>query len=258
MGAMRLALALAFALATYACGAACPHVVKPDALRGAPRRVLFFTESTLYFKLIRHPSLEDAVAALYGLGAEEGFDVDCADEARAVLTRENLARHGAVAFYTAGELRIDAEQRATLLDFVRRGGAYIGFHSATDTAHEWPEHADLIGARFEKHPWNQEVTVRVEDAAHPVAAGLPATFRVHEEVYVFDVFHAESNHVLLALDPASVKIDEAPPWGHPLAWTRRFGEGHVFYSAFGHWGAVWKDAHHLQLLRNGIRWALAR
>ena len=31
------------------------------------------------------------------------------------------------------------------------------------------------------------------------------------------------------------------PYGWPLAWTRSYGVGHVFYTALGHEEGVWRD-----------------
>jgi type 1 glutamine amidotransferase len=48
------------------------------------------------------------------------------------------------------------------------------------------------------------------------------------------------------------------PYGWPLAWTRSYGQGRVFYTALGHEEAVWQDARYQQLLLNAIRWSSDR
>jgi type 1 glutamine amidotransferase len=46
------------------------------------------------------------------------------------------------------------------------------------------------------------------------------------------------------------------PYGWPLAWTRAYGNGRVFYTALGHEEAVWRDSRYQTLLRNAVRWAI--
>jgi type 1 glutamine amidotransferase len=47
-------------------------------------------------------------------------------------------------------------------------------------------------------------------------------------------------------------------YGWPLAWTRAYGEGRVFYTALGHEAAVWRDPRYQKLLLNGLLWTLHR
>ena len=48
----------------------------------------------------------------------------------------------------------------------------------------------------------------------------------------------------MRLDPASVDLTRPEvhpqPYGWPLAWTRSFGAGRVFYTALGHEEGVWR------------------
>jgi uncharacterized protein len=66
--------------------------------------------------------------------------------------------------------------------------------------------------------------------------------------------------VLLRLDPASVNLNKDGVrrrfYGWPVAWTRHFGEGRVFYTGLGHEQALWKDARYQQMLLNAIKWAM--
>jgi type 1 glutamine amidotransferase len=44
----------------------------------------------------------------------------------------------------------------------------------------------------------------------------------------------------------------------PLAWSRSYGAGRVFYTALGHEKAVWRDFWFQKLLRNSALWVLRR
>ena len=251
--------ALAALFAVISCGAA--TVDSPSASNSAPAplaHLLYVTQSAGF----RHDVLPLSATILQDLGRRSGaFDVTAMDDST-LVARDALARFDAVAFFTTGELPMSADQKAALLDFVRSGKGFVGIHSATDTFYEWPDYGALIGAYFDGHPWHQQVTVRVEDSAHPATTGLPAAFQLSDEIYQFRNWSRGSVHVLLNLDPRSV--DTRAEGVHrtdgdfALAWTRAYGQGRVFYTALGHEPAVWQDARFQQHLTGGIRWAMGR
>jgi ATP-dependent DNA ligase len=47
-------------------------------------------------------------------------------------------------------------------------------------------------------------------------------------------------------------------YGWPLAWTRSYGVGRVFYTALGHEEGVWRDPRFQMLLRNAALWVLKK
>jgi type 1 glutamine amidotransferase len=55
-------------------------------------------------------------------------------------------------------------------------------------------------------------------------------------------FDHRTSHVLLRLDPRSVDLGKPGVqhrfYGWPLAWTRSYGQGRVFYTALGHEASV--------------------
>lgn len=201
-----------------------------------------------------HSSIPDAVAFFRALGRRSPrFDVAHLDGGAAQLTRARLRRADGVVFAnTSGELPLP--DRGALVRFVRSGGALVGTHSASDTLHSWPGWRRLLGARFRRHGTPAGGRLVVEDRRHPVTRGLPASFRLLEEFYEFTSSPRPRVHVLLRLDPASVD-DELRP-DVPLAWTRRFGRGRVFYDALGHFPETWSDPRHSRLASRGLRWAL--
>jgi hypothetical protein len=79
-----------------------------------------------------------------------------------LLNASSLATFDAVLFFTSGELPVSDSQKSELLQFVRSGRGFAGVHSATDTFYTWPEYGDLIGARFNGHPWLGIYQVNVE------------------------------------------------------------------------------------------------
>jgi uncharacterized protein len=233
------------------------------AFRGAPvhaedrpARVLYFTHSAGY----RHDVIPASREILKQIGEKAPrFEVTVSEDV-SVFTPENLRRFGAVMFFTTGELPMNDLQRKALTDFVRNGGGFLGVHSATDTFYQWPEYGRLIGGYFDQHPWHQSVRVEVVDPSDPLTAPMGGPLTLLDEIYQIRDFDEAGSHVLLRLDPSSVDLKRENvhrhPYGWPLAWTRSYGSGRVFYSALGHEEGVWRDARFQALLHNAVLWAI--
>jgi type 1 glutamine amidotransferase len=221
-------------------------------------RVLYLTHSAGY----RHEVLPRSQAVLEQLGDRSGGFAVTATQDLAALTPENLQRFAAVIFYTSGELPMSDGQKAALLDFVQAGGGFIGLHSATDTFYLWPDYLKLIGGYFNGHPWHHEVSIDVADRSSALVGFLAPSFRIADEIYQISDFDEAGSHVLLRLDPASVGMADPAVrrrfYGWPLAWTRSYGRGGVFYTALGHDEAVWQDSRYQQLLLNAVHWAVEK
>jgi type 1 glutamine amidotransferase len=104
------------------------------------------------------------------------------------------------------------------------------------------------------------VTIDVADPQSKLVGFLGKSFQINDEIYQVSDFKAESSHVLLKLDTQSVDL-KAPYvqvryYGHPLAWTRKYGKGRVYINCLGHDDAVWNDPRYQEMLLNGIRWVL--
>ena len=234
-------------------GAACRDSGRPS---GPPprRRLLVLTETAGY----RHASIPTAVGTLRALGAQGGWDIvgeaGTADAVAAAITADGLAQVDAVCFAnTTGTLGFTATGRRAFYDWLARGGAYVGIHSAADTFHGDPEYLALLRGEFLTHGPEVRVEVVVQDATHPACRGLPPTFRIFDEIYEFAHWERSRVHTLLALRHHP---QTGAPGDFPLAWTSRPGNGRMFYTALGHRDDVYGDALFRQHLRGGIEWAL--
>jgi uncharacterized protein len=230
----------------------------PTRAEDRPARILYFTHSAGY----RHEVIPASREILKQIGEiSPRFEVTATEDV-SVFTKENLRRFGAVMFFTTGELPMNDSQKQALLDFVRRGGGFVGVHSATDTFYEWPEYGKLIGGYFDQHPWRETVRIDVADRSDPLVASIGASISLSDEIYQIRDFDVAGSHVLLRLDPASVDLTRdnvhRHPYGWPLAWTRAYGNGRVFYTALGHEEGVWRDMRFQALLHNAVLWAAGR
>src|SRR5687768_9171224 len=171
-----------------------------------PKNILYVTHSAGF----RHDCLPLSQQVLRDIGTRSGkFQVTATED---LSQLSDLTRYSAVVFFTSGELALTPAQKQGLLDFIRNGGGFAGMHSATDTLYTWPEYGDLIGGRFDSHPWTEEVRIDIEDPEHPTVRDLAPSFAITDEIYVFRKFARDRVRVLMTLDKAG--------GDYPLAWVR--------------------------------------
>jgi hypothetical protein len=183
----------------------------------------------------RHDSIPAAETAIRDLGLAEGlYTTDycrTADDVRRLLVPQALTSFQAVVFAnTTGNLPIP--DLAAFLAWISAGGGFLGIHSASDTYHDQPTYLAMLGGEFVTHGAIVDAEVRVDDASHPSVAHLAPTFRISDEFYRFAVTDPAMRRLLsLGRDP----LDGAPASATmPLAWSKNFSSGRVFYTALGH------------------------
>jgi len=219
----------------------------------APRKLLVLTHSAGF----KHDYLPVAVKTLGEIGKANRFEVFATDDC-SVVNENFLKDFTAVLFITTGELPMDDHQKKALIGFVRNGKGFVGVHNATDTFYQFPDYGEMVGGYFNGHPWTQEVVARVEDNTHPSTKHLPKKFNVKEEVYTFKNWSRSKTHVLISLDNSSVDLSKGTRDDHDyaLAWHHKYGEGRVFYTAFGHFQEIWGEEWFKKHLLGGILWAM--
>jgi type 1 glutamine amidotransferase len=177
------------------------------------------------------------------------------------ISPDGLAATRVLALFTIGETPWSPLQKAAIQRAWRDGSLRIlGVHSATDASHQWPEYGDMIGARFDGHPWTQDFTIEVVDTDHPSTAHLGTAWPWHDEVYLFTDLRPQAR-VLLRLADDQVDLSQpggrVPECGFPLAWGVEDGKGRTFYSALGHFPGAWESPAYLRHLAGGLAWLTA-
>jgi len=174
----------------------------------------------------------------------------------------NLNYFDAIFFFGVREIDLSPEQRADLLSFVRDDGkGFVAAHSAATAFFSWPEFGEMLGGRFDEHPWNViDGTVVVDDPAFPAMRHLPRTMVFRDKLYQIKDFSRDRIRVLAHLDAS--KLDLTRPLVHrkdgdfPAAWAKRYGKGRVFYSILGHDAEDWDNPALSTMYFEAIRWAL--
>ena len=196
------------------------------------------------------------VAELFkSLLAAEGFRIRMSD-ALDVFTETDLSTLNLIVpVWTMG--KISNEQLRPLVDAVVGGVGLAGCHGGMcDAFRDAPEYQFVTGGQWVAHPGNDgvEYTVRITDSEHAITRGIP-DFSVSSEQYYMHV--DPSNRVLATTRFPTANGPHVPngEFEMPVIWTRRHGEGRVFYSSLGHTPAVIEIPEHMEILRRGLRWA---
>ncbi|HWI57633.1 MAG TPA: ThuA domain-containing protein, partial [Bacillota bacterium] len=116
--------------------------------------------------------------------------------------------------------------------------AFIGMHSATDTFHGFRPFIDMIGGEFKSHGAQATVDCANEDAQHPCCSHLGSNWTVHDEIYIMQNFNPAKVHRLLGLNK---EPNQKTPGYFPVAWSKDYGQGKVFYTSLGHREDIWDD-----------------
>jgi type 1 glutamine amidotransferase len=220
------------------------------ALPKKQKKILVFSKTAGY----RHTSAIDAGKRyLMQMGKNNRFGVDTTESAD-VFTAENLKKYSAVVFLcTTGNVLNDQQQLA-FEQFIRRGGGYMGLHSAADTEYDWAWFGELNGAYFKNHPKQQEAIFNVVDGNNIATAHLPKVWKRFDELYNFKWIGTDL-HVLITIDESSY-TGGANGEDHPMAWYHAFDGGRGFYTALGHDNKSWEDPLYQQHVLGGIRYAM--
>ena len=154
---------------------------------------------------------------------------------------------------TTGDV-LDALQQAAFERFVRRGGGFVGVHSAADTEYDWAFYGGLIGAYFSDHPDIQTATIHIELDSHPSTASLPRAWIRRDEWYNFRRNPRGAVSVLATLDERTYS-GGTMALDHPIMWAQTYEGGRSWYTAGGHTAESFAEAQFLDHLGRAILWA---
>ena len=230
----------------------------------------------------QHDSISHAVATIERLGRESGaYDTFIRTDSQLITKHpitfaagtgiatgeqfnvRNLNYFDAIFFFGVREIDLSAEQRADLLSFVRDDGkGFVAAHSAATAFFSWPEFGEMLGGRFDEHPWGiADGTVVVDDPTFPAMRHLPRVQGVPRRALSDQGFLARQ-------DPrarASRRVEAGSHAGRSCiartATSRRPGRrptarARVFYSILGHADENWDDPLIAKMYFEAIRWAL--
>jgi uncharacterized protein len=172
----------------------------------------------------------------------------------------SLCNVDAIFFLGHREIDLDAQGREDLMWFVHDAGkGFVSAHTANGAFMSWPEFGDLIGSRYDQHPWGvTEAPIVVVDANFPGMKEFGSGGDFKDEFYQLSHL-APDAHVTLRLDTSRLDMTRRgvqPGDSYALAYAKMYGKGRVFYSSLGHAPATWDDPRVQAMYLGAIRWAL--
>jgi uncharacterized protein len=220
--------------------------------------------------IAQHDSTSHALSVIERLGYESGlYDTYIRTDSNIISKQPkrtsgeaasggpSLANVDAIFFLGHRDVPIDDEQKKELLAFVRDDGkGLVAAHTGLTAFESWPEFGEMLGGRYDGHPWHQQGTVINEGGDFPATRHFPPTFTIDDEFYQAKNFSPNAR-VLLRLD-----VSKMPPHaelrnqGFPLVWVKNYGKGRVMYSSFGHDASIYDNRDVAQMFLEGIKWAL--
>ena len=216
-----------------------------------------------------HDATSTGLAMVYDIGKQTGLwdtyiqtSAEFITKKKMTGNKRNLDFFDAVVFYTTGELKMDEEQKAALMSFIKEDGkGFIGMHSALDTFYQWPEYGEMIGGYFDSHPWNTfDAPIVMEDRQHPATAHFPQAFTIYDEIYQAKSFSRANVRVLARLDETKLDLKaknvKRTDGDFAVAWVRDYGKGRVFYSTLGHHDQALNRPDVRQMYTEAIKWCL--
>ena len=245
---------------------------RPPAASRARKVVLAWADTRN--GIAQHESVSHALSVIERLGYDSGLydtfirtdsNIVAKDPKRttgeAASGGPNLRIADAIFFLGHRDVPIDEAQKADLLSFIRDDGkGFVAAHTALTAFDSWPDFGELLGGRYDGHPWNQTTgTIINEGADFPATRHFPPSFTLTDEFYQAKAFSRSNARVLLRLD-----ISKLPPspdvhvqdGDFPLVWAKSFGKGRVFYSALGHDASVWDNRDVALMYFEALKWAL--
>jgi type 1 glutamine amidotransferase len=254
--------------------------VPPASPTAAKKKILAIGDTRSGYQ---HDSVSHALATIDRLGYESGVYITYIRTDSQLLTKGKIERHDprtpdlganinaknlddfdAIFFMGTGENDLTDQQKKDLLAFVHDDGkGFVAAHTGDDAYFTWPEFGEMVGGYFDNHPWGSfDAPVIVEDTDFPAMKAFPPSFTIRDEIYVHKApYSRDKVHVLASLDAGRLDYAKAQQLHRtdkdfPVAWSKTYGKGRVFYSTFGHATETWDDPRVQEMYLEAIKWSL--
>ncbi len=147
---------------------------------------------------------------------------------------------------------ISSEARQGIMSMAAAGKGLVLLHPGVwYNWNNFPEYnRDLVGGGARGHDRYGEFEVQVTNPAHPIMAGLPDKFKVHDELYHFtpDPNGAPIEVLAKAVSPLTGET-------FPQVWTVKHPSARIVCITLGHDGGAHDLPEYQRLLQNALRWA---
>ncbi|GAB2593254.1 PVC-type heme-binding CxxCH protein [Spirosoma areae] len=213
-----------------------------------PRRteILFLGDNGHHKPIERVPQLMAALGS-------KGINITYTDKLED-LNADNLNKFDGLLIFANWD-SIPKPQEKALLDYVSSGHGLIPVHCASYCFRNSAEYVDkVVGGQFWRHRMDT-IQTRFTQPGNSIVAGLPS-FKAYDETYLHSHLQPDNNVLAVRDIKADQTKDRPDQKEEPYTWTRQYGKGRVFYTAYGHDERTWSQPGFQQLLERGILWAV--
>lgn len=153
------------------------------------------------------------------------------------------------------DLRWPTETENALIQFIKKGGGFVTFHSSTSALYNWPKFKEISTAAWimdtTSHGKPSETLVEISNVEHPVIQGIKG-FEIFDELWInaaknnkFEVLGTATNEELIKNGKES----------QPAIMVSEYGKGRIFHTTLGHDIKAMESAVFQMLMLRGTAWA---
>lgn len=183
----------------------------------------------------------------------EGFNIQLTESMDVFLDRDKINALSLIVHIRSLD-QITDDQFSGLSAAVNAGVGLAGFHGGIIDAYR--DHTGwqwLTGGQFVAHPGPcRTYTVNVTDTEHPIMQGMGDFVLEDTEQYWM---HVDPGNHVLATTTFTGEYGGQPGVVMPYAWTRPWGDGRIFFAAWGHSPKDFDGAEAREIVKRGMAWA---
>ncbi|MGV8968804.1 MAG: ThuA domain-containing protein [Cellulomonas sp.] len=159
----------------------------------------------------------------------------------AVLMNEDLTQYDVIVPTWSCGIKSDY-YLDPLLRAVQGGVGLATFHGGINWFED-ERYYRMLGALYLFDSSDEQFTVAIADKDHPITADL-TDFSIVSDQYRLQT--DPTNHLLATADFARIRT--------PIAWTRTYGAGRVFYTSLAHSPEHFFESPNITMILNAITW----
>ncbi len=180
---------------------------------------------------------------------DKGFEVEVADTLDVYADSAKMADLSLVVpIWTMGQIK--PEQEKGLMEAIDSGVGLAGFHGGMcDSFRGNIGYQFMTGGQWVSHPGNlyPQYNVQIIERDHEITRGIPDFTLRNTERYWLLVDPAVKVLATIYFEDFGVTM--------PYVWTKSWGQGRVFYAAYGHTYKDFDVAEAREVVLRGMLWA---
>jgi len=147
------------------------------------------------------------------------------------------------------------ELRQALFEFVNKGKGLVLLHPGLwYNFRDWPEYnRELAGGGSRGHDKYGEFEVKLEGKEHPLVAGVPASFKINDELYYYQADAAGTPIEVLATATSTQR-----PGTYPQVFVVKHPKTRIAGITLGHDAFAHSHPAYQTLLKNAVKWVAGK